>query len=215
MQQIRYDGTPVHRVIGIVAQPLTLDGLDVEVEGQDIRLLLFGFYDRKARGYGHFIDEEQIQATVEPGVTGILRGSPSLFVRGNREVLAFKNLGQQANGLTMSMSGFNGVVRNPMAQFCRPTVFVNGSLDLQTADGQTNDFGNATSGRSFNDWLPDKQDIIGVEVYRSMASVPRDLQIEAERFRPDPERLVRDPQSTCGAILIWTRMDGGGASGGP
>jgi hypothetical protein len=218
---VRYTGRPVHRTLGIMAQPLTLEGLDVEVEGQDIRLLLFGFYDRKDRGYGHFIDEEQIQATVEPGVTGILRGTPGLLVRGDREVLAWRNSGGTIeSGLTQTASGFAGLNRSARAQLCRPMVFVNGGLDWQLMDNLTNDFSNTQSGRTFNDWLPDKDDIIGVEVYRSAASLPREMEIEIERWRADATRGANF-LSTCGVIMIWTRLeresgeeDGGGTGNG-
>jgi hypothetical protein len=216
---IRYDGTPVHRTLGVLAQELnTLEGLNVEVEGQDVRLLLFGFYDRKDRGFGHFIDRDQIAATVEPGVTGILRGTPGLLVRGDREVLAWRNNGgTMAPGLTQTVSALDGVpVRNRRAQLCRPVVFVNGGLNWQLMDNLTNDFSNTQSGRTFNDWLPDKDDIIGVEVYRSASSLSRDLEIQIERFRADATRGA-NYLSTCGVIMIWTRLeresgeeDGGG-----
>ncbi|MEJ2539097.1 MAG: carboxypeptidase-like regulatory domain-containing protein [Gemmatimonadota bacterium] len=204
VDRIRYDGRPVHRIIGVVTRPMELEGLTVEVEGQDLRLLLFGFYERKERGFGHFIDEERIRATPEPGITGVLRGAPGLVVLGNREVLSLRNTQPPPVGPMGTARGLSpGPARSWRERFCRPTVFVNGSPDWRLSDPATNDFSDGQAGRRFGDFLPPKEEIIGVEVYRSLASLPRDMQILTERGRRSNEGSVM-----CGAILIWTHLDG-------
>jgi hypothetical protein len=54
------------------------------------------------------------------------------------------------------------------------------------------------TGQSANNFLPAKEDIVGIEVYRSRRSIPRELLAAAERKNASVD-------GSCGAILIWTR----------
>lgn len=205
VEPIRYDGSPVHRTIGIVAEPMEIEGLNVEVEGQNLRLKLFGFYDRKERGYGHFIDEDHIAAVEAPGVTGILRGSPGVLVRGGYEVLFPRNWTPRVGGAMGVAGGLSGQGPTSGAwreRFCTPVVFLNGSPQWRHIDPETNEF---SPSRSFNDFLPPKEDIIGVEVYQSLRSLPRDMQIQLERLGGGNDFGIVTGE--CGAVLIWTRLD--------
>lgn len=205
VEPIRYDGSPVHRTIGIVAQPMEMEGLTVEVEGQDLRLLLFGYYDRKARGYGHFIDPEDIAAVKAPGVTGIVRGSPGVVVRGSYEVLFPRNWKPRTGGtmgVAQGLSGQRPTSESWRERFCKPAVFVNGSPEWRHIDPETNSF---SPSRSFNDFLPPREDIIGMEVYQSLHSLPREMQIQLERLGGGTNNGA--VTSECGALLIWTRLD--------
>jgi hypothetical protein len=84
-------------------------------------------------------------------------------------------------------------------RFCTPSIWVNGQPDWRLNDMIRDGEGfSRMAGRSVNDFLPGKDEIIGIEVYRSRRSVPRELQIEAERLGGT---LFRE----CGIILIWTR----------
>lgn len=205
VEPIRYDGSPVHRTIGIVAEPMELEGLNVEVEGQDLRLLLFGYYDRKERGYGHFIDPEDIAAVKAPGVTGILRGSPGVVVRGSYEVLFPRNWTPRVTGrmgVARGLSGQGPTSGRWRERFCEPAVFVNGSPQWRYIDPETNSF---SPSRSFNDFLPPREDIIGVEVYQSLRSIPREMKLDMERLGGGNDDGIATGE--CGAILIWTRLD--------
>jgi len=55
--------------VRLAPAPLTVDSLEVEVEGRSLQLVRAGFYDRRNAGQGHFITREDIAAMI--GVRGL------------------------------------------------------------------------------------------------------------------------------------------------
>ncbi|MDT8342600.1 MAG: hypothetical protein RQ751_13900 [Longimicrobiales bacterium] len=192
---IRYRGTLIRRNVVVQPEPLSLEGLEVSVEAQDVRLLIYGFYDRAARGFGKFLDRDRILAAPTPNFTDVIRGTPGVIVDGTREVLMRRTGAALRRGIVGTARGFDAPpTPNQRRRLCNPSILVNGTVwrnrdhvegDEPAAPGDANEF------------LPPREDILGVEVYNSHFFIPRELQLEIERFGGGA--------AGCGVILIWTR----------
>lgn len=111
-------GMPLELFAVIHALPLTLEGVDVTVDaaGAEVpRLAAVGFYERRAAGFGHFIEREKILRLAGAYITDALRSIPRLRVIRN-------------TGGTGGASGLNPEVRmrGGLAGQCVPTLYVDG-----------------------------------------------------------------------------------------
>lgn len=206
VEPIEYRGEVVRPVVvldtrGPLERPVPVEGLEVTVDPRSVVLEIFGFYDRKERGYGTFLESEDFADAPTGNLTGIVRGLSGVVVIGDREILFWRPYG---GGGGRGISGrARGLVPAPAPQwrdrYCTPSIWVNGVPDWRLNDLVRDGGGfSRMAGRSVNDFLPGKDDILGIEVYRSVRSVPRELQIEAER-------LGGNVSGNCGVILIWAQ----------
>lgn len=184
-EPVVYRGTMVRPLMildsrGPLDQPVSIDGVEVTVDQRDLVLDLFGFYDRRDRGYGTFLEAEDFADEPTDDLTMLIRNVPGVDVRLNPPRIQFqRNLPRRSD------------------RYCVPSIWVNGIPDYRLED-QARDEQGFFPGESVNDFLPGKDEIAGIEVYRSRRSVPRELQIEAERLG------ARDASEDCGVIMLWT-----------
>ena len=138
--------------------------VQVAVNARVARLEAVGYYHRKAAGFGHFLERDDILEAVPMDLTDALRRLPGVRVFDAPP-------GQLGPGLLLS--GGRG--------FCRPTVYLDGSMVAQGGGGRKNPV------------RPDlwviPEDVEAVELYTGPASVPGQFQALA----------------SCGVMLIWTR----------
>jgi hypothetical protein len=59
--------------------PEELPGLDVEVEGVYPRLVTSGFYERRQKGFGYFLDRDQIERRGQVRMSDLLDPIPNVF----------------------------------------------------------------------------------------------------------------------------------------
>lgn len=140
------------------------------------RLARVGFYDRRAEGYGHFIDREEIERKAPGKVTDLLTGRTGVHVV------------HMGNGMydirTLLGRGFRGP--------CQPAVWVDGLLVRQA--GPPRYYGKGKGPRipsadQLSEIVP-PGDIEGIEVYTSSAGLPVQY---------------GGTHAGCGVVLIWTR----------
>jgi hypothetical protein len=203
---IEYRGNVARRIVILdtrssLERPVPIDGLDVTVDPRSVVLDIFGFYDRKARGYGTFLEADDFAEAPTEKLTGIVRGLSGVVVLGEREILFWRPYGKnRGRGITGRARGLvPEAAPNWRERYCTPGIWVNGTPDWRLNDLVRDDSGfPRMAGGSVNDFLPEKDEILGIEVYRSVRSLPRELQIEAER-------LGGNVSGNCGVILIWTQ----------
>lgn len=103
------------------ALPITLEGVDVSVDAADAkvpRLASVGFYERRAVGFGHFIERAQVVRMSGASITDVLRSVPRVSVK--------RNTGGTggASGLLTPEVRMRGGMRGE----CVPTLFVDGVI---------------------------------------------------------------------------------------
>lgn len=128
----------------LTTSPVVLDGIEVEVEARSARLEGVGFHERRRRGFGHFLDEEEIDRRPLYHTSDLVRHLPRVHVVQppmGPPVVLFRQ-----RGSLQSSSGY-----------CRPTVYVDGFPQLGS-ETPVND-------------IP-SYDIAGLEVYPSQTTVP-------------------------------------------
>ncbi len=138
-------------VVHLVPDPVAIDSLTVMAQHRVPWLARAGFYRRQAEGWGHFLDERQIEARAATRFTDLLYGMVGI---------------QVANG-----GGEAGARRGAtfFGKNCLPTVVLDGYVLRVGGSSNTNRSGNAPLSL---DRLLNPADLAGVEVYRSSAGVP-------------------------------------------
>jgi hypothetical protein len=71
---------PMEAVVVLYRAPAILPGLEVEVEGQSQRLRVAGFYERRDKGFGRFIDRLEIERRGNVRMIDLLEPLPGLSV---------------------------------------------------------------------------------------------------------------------------------------
>lgn len=207
LDPIEYRGEVTRRIVILdtrssLERPVPIEGLGVTVDPRSVVLDIFGFYDRQARGYGTFLEPDDFADAPTDELTGLVRGLSGVVVIGDREILFWRPYGGGGTrGITAPARGLvPAAAPSWRDRYCTPGIWVNGTPDWRLNDLVRDGGGEFSrmAGRSVNDFLPEKDDILGIEVYRSVRSVPRELQIEAER-------LGGSVSGNCGVILIWTQ----------
>lgn len=137
--------------------PIAVEGLDVDVPiGAVPRLEAVGFYERKARGFGHFIEREEIEKHENGFLTDILRRLPRV------EVSQWAPRGTSLHDLRSPR-----LVFRTGGGYCVPSLFMDGVM--------------RSAGGGFNRALyPDEHartpDVEAMEVYTSRAQSPAQYQ---------------------------------------
>ncbi len=117
-------GIPLELFAVIHAMPLTLEGVDVTVDAADAevpRLAAVGFYERRAAGFGHFIEREKILRLAGAHITDVLRSIPLL------RVIRHTGGTGGASGLLNPEVRMRGGLRG----LCVPTLYVDGIVAAQ------------------------------------------------------------------------------------
>jgi hypothetical protein len=138
--------------------PIAVEGLDVDIPiGVVPRLKAVGFYERKARGFGHFIEREDIEKYEHGFLTDILRRVPRVDVSDRAPTgTSFRDL--RSPELVFTAGG----------RYCVPAAFMDGVM--VSAGGR---FATATL---YPDDHARPSDVEAIEVYTSPAQSPTQYQ---------------------------------------
>lgn len=175
----------------ITPAPVVLDDLTVTGEAEEVLTYMqkTGYYERKAQGFGDYIEADEHTREHMLLATDLVRRLPGLstrdgVVRTARGAIrgAFSRTlaeqGQVRQGIRVAESGGE-------FQSCPLKIVVDGmdmGIDL--------------------DFVTSRIEILAMEVYKGFASVPARWQHTVSRGSRDKQG---NPTSTCGLILVWTR----------
>ena len=132
--------------VSLSVDPVNLDPLKVVVERREAALQDAGFYERQARGFGKFIDREDIEMRAPSEMTDLFTGLTGVTV--------------EANGMDRRVVLRSGRVSLSSGS-CYPRVFLD---DILVHDGGTEP--------ARIDYLASPDAVAGVEVYPSSAGLP-------------------------------------------
>lgn len=142
--------------IGMKPAPLVLDPVNVGIEGGTRDLRAVGFYERRSRGLGHFLDREEIQRRTIDDLTDAMRGIPRFIVETPAPHLV----------LPTGVMNPEVLVRTSM-EYCSPTLYVDG---IVVAFGNRSRLDPDRAVRP--DDFVDPSEVEGVEIYTSPAETP-------------------------------------------
>ena len=158
--------------LALAVEPIELAPIEISVEARNLDLEISGFYQRREETSGYFITRERIEERAPLYTTDLFRGMAGVKVIGGLGMGT-----QKAVLLTGSRSlSFGG-------RRCYPAVWMDGQMVHQGTAGPLQ------QGPAFLDQLIHPDDIAGVEVYNSPASMP----------------IQYNLHGGCGVIVIWTR----------
>lgn len=168
-----------HRVqVELSPEALAVEGVVVRVEGRRPALEGVGFYERRLRIDGDFLDREEL------GLESARRVSDALQRIGGIQRLDASSL--TGNTTRQFVQFRSGTRASQRGSACMPAVYVDGSLarwgEVLTAG--------EVAGYPTLDELVSGADVEAVELYDSSSSIP-------------PEFM--GPGTLCGAIVVWTR----------
>lgn len=137
-----------------------------------------GYYLRKQRGLGRFIERETIERLRPSRIVDVLRREPGVQVLGEGlgqdiQFMGMKRAGGWSDNALMGGSGTGGIQ-------CRPAIYLDGGLIRPGGDSE--------GYTHLNDVVPPEL-IEAIEMYRRVSEVPA-------RFAGSG--------STCGVVAIWT-----------
>jgi hypothetical protein len=152
--------------------PIELDPILVVAEPQLLSLDLAGFYDRREATLGTFLTRDQIVAKQPLFTTDVFNsiiGTRVMMGTGTDKAVVLRS------GMRQSLRG------GDTPRFCGPTVYLDGMIFQR---------GGVGSESAYLDRIVRPDQIAGLEVYTSSATVP--LQ-------------YKGAGADCGVIVIWTR----------
>ena len=129
-------------------EPISMEGILVEVERRDLRLELTGFFERQIREHGVFITQDQIEETKPVATLDLFQGVPGV------RIISF--------GLRRSLSLVGSRALSLSGHVCYPTVWVDGQP--YTSPGNEDPI--------YLDELVNPGDIAALEIYQSTARIP-------------------------------------------
>lgn len=162
-------------------QPIEIEPIVVVERRRDF-LADMGYYLRKDRGLGRFIERDAIERYRPTLLTDLFRRTPGVKVLGNGMGADLEMVGNKR------ASGFAADPLNPLGgegtggQQCAPAVYVDGAL-VRPGGHPARTYG------AFNELVPPEL-IEAVEVYRRVSEVPA---------------IYSGEQAACGVVAIWTR----------
>jgi hypothetical protein len=156
----------------LAVEPIELDPIEVSVEARNLDLEISGFYQRREATSGYFITREKIEERAPLYTTDLFRGMAGV------KVIGALGMGtQKAVLLTGSRDLSFGGGR------CWPAVWMDGQMVHQGSASPV------PQGPAFLDQLIHPDDIAGIEIYNSAASMP----------------IQYNLHGGCGVIVLWTR----------
>ncbi len=170
------DDGPGYWTIRLDPQPVSAEGFIVEVEQQTMALRRVGFYDRRERTRGVFIDQTEFEKSTAPTLGDMLRRASGVSVTPQGEPFSSRTLGNfNAMGQDASASGA-----------CLPAVYVDDVLVRKgalPASWERNQ-------QSLEVLAPPPSQLEGMEFYHSTSSVPP---------------AYAGIEARCGVLVLWTR----------
>jgi len=132
-------------------EPISLEGIVVEVESRYLKLELAGFFERRDRGQGVFFTQEQIHERNPVTVLDLFEGVPGARVIRSGLKRSVSLVGSRA----LSFG-------DPLKQPCYPAVWIDDQPHLSPGNTEP----------VFLDDLVRPFDIAGMEIYQSTARIP-------------------------------------------
>lgn len=170
------DEDPKYWTIRLDPQPVSAEGFVVEVEQQTMALRRVGFYERRERTRGVFIDQVEFEKTTAPTLGDMLRRASGISVTPQGEPFSSRGMGNfNAMGQNSSTSGA-----------CLPAVYVDDVLirkGAQPASWERNQ-------QSLEVIAPPPSQLEGMEFYHGTTSVPP---------------AYAGIEARCGVLVLWTR----------
>jgi hypothetical protein len=161
----------------LAVEPIELEPIEVSVEARNLDLELSGFYQRREETSGYFITREKIEERAPLYTTDLFRGMAGVKLQGG--------LGIGTQNVVILTGSRSLSFTDNEAEVCLPAVWVDsqmlyegGPVDLLTLENT-----------AFLDQIIEPEEIAGVEVYNSPASMPVQFNLHG----------------ACGVIVFWTR----------
>lgn len=98
--------------------PIAVDGLDIEVEAAEARLVEVGFYERQAKGFGYFLEREDLEQYTNRTLNEAFRKIPGVRIAGSTPPGISGPGAIRPGALVMTRNG----------GLCSPTVYIDGTL---------------------------------------------------------------------------------------
>lgn len=151
------EGRVTHVRVSMAVDPHALDPIEVTVERREVKLQQVGFYNRRAIGFGKYLDREEIERKGPYEFTDLFRGMPGVEVYPDPQ-----------NGLQKYVVLRTGRLQLPTStgyDRCFPRIYVDGLLTAHGGAEPANidSFLNTTA-------------IAGIEIYASTAGLPPQYQ---------------------------------------
>ena len=151
------DGRVTHVRVSMAVDPHALDPLEVTVERREVKLQQVGFYNRRAVGFGKYLDREEIERKGPFEFTDLFMGMPGVEIYPD-----------PLNSLQKYVVLRTGRMQLPTStgyDRCFPRIYIDGLLTAHGGDepGNIDSFLNTTA-------------IAGVEIYASTAGLPPQYQ---------------------------------------
>jgi len=159
--------------VALTVEPIELAPITVSVERRSFDLELSGFYQRRDATSGLFITQERIEDRAPLYTTDLFRGLAGVKVVGGLG-MGTQNAVVLAGSRALSFSGGGP---------CYPAIWIDGQMVHQGTAGPMG------GGPAFLDNFIQPEQIAGIEIYNSAASMP----LQFNLF------------SACGVIVIWTK----------
>lgn len=170
------DDAPGYWTIRLDPQPVSAEGFVVEVEQQTMALRRVGFYDRRDRLRGIFIDQTEFEKTTSPTLGDMLRRSTGVSVTPQGEPYSMRTMGN-----------FGALRENSNSQgACLPAVYVDEIMVRE--GGQPASY--ERNQQSLDVIAPPPSQIEGMEFYHGASSVPA---------------AFSGMEARCGVLVLWTR----------
>ena len=176
----------------MATRPIELEPI-VVVERRRDYLAEVGYYMRKDRGLGKFIDRVDIELRKPTQLTDIVRRTPGVTITGyglaaDIEMMGARRAGGFEGSSFMGTTGTGGMK-------CRPAVYVDGALVRPGGTPRTrtleSELGTSTvPGTAPLNQIVSPEAIEAVEVYRRASEVPA---------------RYSGADAACGVLAIWTR----------
>lgn len=170
------DDDPRYWTIRLDPRPVSAEGFIVEVEQQTMALRQVGFYERRERTNGVFVDQTVFDETTAPTLGDVLRRSSGVSVTPQGEPYSMRTMGN------LSAMGQNA----NRAGACLPAVYVD---NIKVRDGALPAQWERNA-QSLEVIAPPPSQIEGMEFYHGTASVPG---------------AYAGIDARCGVLVLWTR----------
>ncbi len=146
-------GRVTHVRVSMAVDPHALDPLEVTVERREVKLQQVGFYNRRAIGFGKYLDREEIERRGPYEFTDLFMGMPGVEIYPDPQNGLQKYVVLRTGRLQLPTStGYNR---------CFPRIYIDGLLTAHGGDEPGN-----------IDSFLDTNVIAGVEIYSSTAGLP-------------------------------------------
>lgn len=170
------DDDPRYWTIRLDPRPVSAEGFIVEVEQQTMALRQVGFYERREKMNGVFLDQLAFEESTAPTLGDMLRRSTGLSVTPQGEPYSMRTMGN----LGVMRQNANG------SGACLPAVYVD---NIKVRDGGLPASWERNA-QSLEVLAPPPSQLEGMEFYHGNASIPG---------------AYAGLDARCGVLVLWTR----------